>query len=201
MRLILVRHGQTDWNREYRVQGQSDMPLNRTGLAQAEAIAMALKAEPIEAIYSSPLKRAYQTAKAIRQIHPVEIITNEGLKELDVGEVDGLYYPSLKTETPEFFAAWMADPGSVRWPGGETLPELQHRVWNAVQEITSNDHSGSVVITSHFFTLLTLLCRILGLELASFRRLNLGVAGISIVEFSGEKGKLVSFNDTCHLKS
>jgi broad specificity phosphatase PhoE len=75
MRLILVRHGETDWNREYRIQGHSDLPLNEFGKAQAEAIALALKDGMVEAIYTSPLCRAFETAKAISQFHQVDITT------------------------------------------------------------------------------------------------------------------------------
>ncbi len=199
MRLILVRHGQTDWNMEYRAQGQSDVPLNPAGEAQAEAIARALKEEPVEAIYSSPLSRAYQTAQAIGRFHQAKIITDDRLKELDVGKMDGMYYPNLKTNAPDFFNIWTTDPASARWPGGETLPELQQRMWDAARSVISGDYSKSVVIASHFFSLLTLLCQILELSLSEFRRLNLSVASISEVEFAGEKGKLVYLNDTCHL--
>ncbi len=199
MRLILVRHGQTDWNTEYRAQGQSDVLLNQAGEAQAEAIARALKGAPIEAIYSSPLSRAYQTAQAIGRFHEVNIMTDDRLKELDLGEMDGLYYPSLKTVAPDFFNIWTTDPASVTWPGGETLPELQRRIWDAVLSIISGNCNRCVVIASHFFSLLTLICQVLELNLSEFRRLNLSVASISSLEFVGEKGRLVSLNDTCHL--
>ncbi len=201
MRLILVRHPQTDWNKAYRIQGQRDIPLNVFGEAQAEAIAQALAKESVEAIYSSPLSRAYQTSQAIGLFHQSEIIVDDRLKELDVGRVDGLYYPSLKTETPEFFNSWISDPAIARWPGGESLHELQCRVWEAVQNIISRDYGKTVVLTSHLFCLLTLLCSILELNLSNFRKLNLSVAGISVIEFAEVKTRLVSFNDTCHLKN
>ncbi|MFO8101086.1 MAG: histidine phosphatase family protein [Dehalococcoidia bacterium] len=199
MRLILVRHGQTDWNTEYRAQGQSDVPLNDAGEAQAEAVARALRENPVSAIFSSPLSRAYRTAQAIRRFHEVDITADERLQELDLGDFDGRYYPSLETDAAEFFRLWNTDPPSARWPGGETLPELQRRVWEAVRDIISCNYPGSVVLTSHFFSLLTLLCRILELSLFEFRRLNLSVGSISLVELTGEKGKLLSLNDTCHL--
>ncbi len=200
MRLILVRHGQTDWNKEYRVQGQSDTPLNEAGRAQAEAIAQALKSEPVEAIYSSPLGRAYQTAQAIGHFHQVDIIIEERLKELDVGEMDGLYSPSLKDVDPDFINTWTNNAAVARWPGGETLPSLQQRVWGAVSDIATGDCIGSVILISHFFSLVTLLCCVFDLSLSEFRKFNLDVASISEIEFSGGKTRLVSFNDTCHLE-
>ncbi len=201
MRLILVRHGQTEWNREYRVQGQADPPLNETGKAQAEAIARALSYEPIRAIYSSPLSRAMETAKTINRFHTVEIIPHEGLKELNVGEVDGLYFPDMPVRYPDFFARWKADAAAVRWPGGETLPELQDRVWRATTQIITPQTEGAAVITSHLFALVSLLCKVLGLNLSDFRRLNLSVGSISEVEITEKGYRLVRFNETCHLGS
>ncbi len=200
MRLVLVRHGQTDWNKEYRVQGHAGLPLNEAGLAQAEAIARMLKNEPVEAIYSSPLERAFQTAESISRHHDIDIIVRDGLKELNVGETDGLYYPDMQTSYPDFFNVWLKDPAMARWPGGESLPELQTKVWNAVENIASAGHEKSVVIASHFFALLTLLCKVLDMDLSSFRKLNLAVASISVVEFHEGKSRLISFNETCHLK-
>lgn len=201
MQLILVRHGQTDWNKEYRVQGQSNLPLNESGIAQAEAIAQALTNEKVEAIYSSPLSRAFETAEAVSKLHQVEITTLSELQEMDVGETDGLYYPDLKTKYPEFFRLWTADALQARFPGGETLPELQDRCWGAIMNIVATNHKETVVVTSHFFALLTIFCKILGLHLSNFRKLNLSVASISKVEFNSNHTKLVTFNETCHLEA
>lgn len=199
MQLITIRHGQTDWNREYRVQGQADLSLNESGKAQAYAIAQALKDTPVEAIYSSPLCRAFETAQAVNEFHNIEITTMKGLQEMDVGITDGLYYPDLETKYPEFFKTWTLDAASARFPEGESLPELQDRVWACVQSIIARNHHGSVVVASHFFALLTLLCKILDLDLSDFRRLNISVASISIIEFSGNRTRLTAFNETCHL--
>ncbi len=201
MQLILVRHGQTNWNKEYRVQGQADLPLNASGKAQAEAIGRALKNETVDAVYSSPLSRAFETAQAIDTFHQAGITTLDGLKELDVGETDGLYYPNLKKEYASFFELWSTDAKAARFPGGESLPELQKRVWEAIQSILDKNHSHSVVVASHFFALLTLICKVLDLGLSDFRKLNISVAGISKVEFLDGKARLVCFNETCHLDS
>ena len=201
MRLVLVRHGRTDWNREFRVQGHSDIPLNSTGKIQAEAISNALQGEKVGAVYSSPLSRAYWTAQAIARSHQVEVLTDDRLKELDVGTVDGLYYPRLKTDTPEFYNLWMADPASARWPNGESLSELDNRVWGFIDSINQNEWAGSVIIISHLFSIVTILCRVLGMDLAKFRNLNLSVASISIVELNSNQSQLKLFNDTCHLDS
>lgn len=200
MRLVLVRHGETEWNREYRVQGQADLPLNQSGRVQAEAIAGALRGEPIEAVYTSPLSRARETARAIGDRHQVDITIDGGLKELNVGLVDGKYYPEMRTDYPDFFRVWADDPALARWPGGETLLELQDRVWATLQSIIDRNYVRSVVIVSHLFVLLAVLCRALDLSLTDFRRLNISVASISILEFSEGRFRLDLFNETCHLK-
>jgi len=201
MQLILIRHGQTDWNKEYRVQGQSNLPLNESGIAQAEATAHALKDEKVEAIYSSPLSRAFETAQAVSELHRVEITPLTELQEMDVGETDGLYYPDLKTKYADFFRLWTVDAPSARFPGGETLPELQERCWGAILNIIAKNHRDTVVVTSHFFALLTILCKVLDLHLSNFRKLNISVASISKVDFNPSNTKLVSFNETCHLEA
>ncbi|MFA4836855.1 MAG: histidine phosphatase family protein [Dehalococcoidia bacterium] len=200
MRLILVRHGETQWNREHRVQGQGDRPLNESGKKQAELIAIALHNERVEAIYTSPLRRALGTAEAINRFHRVAIKIIDGLKELDTGELDGVYASDMGVSHPEFFRIWMADAALARLPGGESLPELQERVWNSIQSILNNSHSNTVVVVSHLFAILSLFCKALDLNLSEFRRFGMNVGSVSILELSGSKARLVSFNDTCHLE-
>jgi len=208
MRLILVRHGQTDWNRERRVQGLSDLALNEIGRRQAEALAHALRNETIDAIYTSPLRRARETADAIGRFHDVPVIVHDGLKELDVGQVDGLTYEEMKAQHSEFFARWMADFTSVRLPGGGTLPELQEQCCTALDEIVtehralecSDKDQKRVVLITHYFPILSVLCRSLGLELSQSRRIRLDVASICVLDFNSSRPVLVSLNDTCHLR-
>ena len=124
MRLVLVRHGETDWNKTRRIQGISDLELNETGRKQAEALAQALRNEKVEAIYSSPLKRASDTAQAIGRYHAVEIVTLFGLRELDAGEVDGLTYKEMAIQFGDFLEKWIKDCTSVRPPGGCSFPRM-----------------------------------------------------------------------------
>jgi broad specificity phosphatase PhoE len=210
MRLILVRHGATDWNQQRRVQGLSNLGLNETGIKQAEALAQSLKDVKIDAIYTSPLRRAQETARAISRFHQVEVVTLDGLKELDVGEVDGLTYEEMRIRHSEFFTKWMADFTSVRLPGGGTVPELRDRCCAAIQEIVKKqqprmeencrNEEKVVVAVTHFFPILCIVCNTLGLDLSYCRRLRLDVASMCTLEFNPERAVLVSFNDTCHLR-
>ena len=199
MRLILVRHGETDWNQQYRIQGQSDLPLNECGMAQAKSIALALKDERVEAIYSSPLRRALGTAEAINRFHQVKLVPLDELKELDVGELDGMHGTDLRIIYPAFFRDWVTDAASTRLPGGESLTELQDRAWDAVEGVLERNQSDLIVV-SHFFVIISLLCKVLNLHLSEFRRFGITVGSISILEFNGKRTEMVSFNDTCHLE-
>jgi len=200
MRLILARHGQTDWNSQFRIQGQSDIPLNSNGIRQAEMLALRLKDEPVDAIFTSPLRRASNTAEAIGQFHKVAVEKLDDLKELDTGELDGLYYPDIKTKYPEFSQVWINDAASARLPGGESLPELQNRVWACIDDIRQKCYDLNVVMVSHFFAISTILCKVFKMSLSDIRRFSLSVSSISVLDFSGEMIKLESFNDTCHLQ-
>jgi alpha-ribazole phosphatase len=210
MRLILVRHGATKWNQERRIQGVSDLGLNETGKKQAEALARALKDVKVDVIYTSPLRRARETARAINRFHQVEVVTLDGLKELDVGEVDGMTYDEMRLNHSEFFTKWMSDFTSVRLPGGGTVPELRDRCCTTIQDIVKKQEAGTggkcddedkvVVAVTHFFPIICIISDTLGLDLLYCRRLRLDVASICILEFNPERAVLVSFNDTCHLR-
>ena len=210
MRLILVRHGATDWNQQRRVQGLSNLGLNETGKRQAEALAQALRNERVDAIYTSPLRRAQETARAISRFHQVEVVTLDGLKELDVGEIDGMTYEDMRIHHGEFFTKWMADFTAVRLPGGGTVPELRDQCCAAVKDILEKQQTVSgekcgdedrvVVAVTHFFPIMCIICDTLGLALTYFRRLRLDVASMCTLDFHPERAVLVSFNDTCHLR-
>lgn len=199
MRLILVRHGETDWNRLHLIQGQHNIPLNEVGKTQAKSIALALKEEKVEAIYSSTLQRALETAEEIKRFHQVNIEHLDGLMELDVGKLDGMNGLEVKTRYPEFFRLWESDAALAQLPGGESLTELQNRVWSSIQGVIARNHNDPIIVVGHFFVILSILCKVLDIPFLEFRRFGMDVGSISILEFNGNKAKLVSFNDTCHL--
>jgi broad specificity phosphatase PhoE len=204
MRLILVRHGETEWNRQRRVQGLSDLALNETGRKQAEALGRALRNEKIDAIYSSPLRRAQETARAIASFHNVDVEILDGLKELDVGDVDGMTYEDMKIHHGEFFTRWMTDFTSVRLPGGGFVPELRDQCCTAIADIVQKERLESddrvVVVVTHFFPIMCIICSSMGLDLSHCRRLRVDLASISALDFNAGSTVLVSLNDTCHLR-
>jgi broad specificity phosphatase PhoE len=206
MRLILVRHGETDLNKQRRVQGLSNLGLNEKGKRQAEALAQALKNEKVDVIYSSPLRRALETAQAIGRFHRVRVVPLDGLKELDVGEVDGMTYDEMRIHHGEFFQKWMKDFTSVRLPGGGYIPELRDKCCAAIrgvvsrEQMTYDNEDKVVVAVTHFFPILCIVCDTLGLDLSHCRRLRLDLASMSILEFNSLGAVLVSYNDICHLR-
>ena len=200
MKLILVRHGETQWNKENRVIGYADVELNDEGRKQVQRLALVLKEERIDAIYSSPLRRAWETAQEIARFHHGEIKADDSFKELDAGELDGLTYKEMLERYGEFLKQWVSDPGPLTMPGGESLNSVQERAWQAVGRIRERHPDGAIMVVSHNFVILCIVCKALGLDLSQFRRLRTNVASISILDF-GERGpSLVLFNDTCHLE-
>ena len=199
LRILLVRHGETDWNKNRRFQGRTDTTLNEKGRAQAAALGRALKKEPIKAIYSSPITRAVETAAAINRYHEAPLEKRDGLMEMDLGDFEGILGSDFANDHPEFRKRWLKDPAVVRMPNGETLQEVQDRAWAVVKEIEATFHEGSVLLCAHNFAILMILCKSLGMDISRFRNLRLSLASISIIERSGGRQSVVCINDTCHL--
>ncbi len=199
MKLILVRHGQTRWNRENRVVGLADVELDAEGRRQARRLALALKGERVDVIYSSPLRRALETAKEIAHFHPLEVGVDEAFAEMDAGELDGLTYDEMRARYGEFLKGWLKDPAPLVMPGGESLGGVQQRAWQGVERIMERHPNGAVMVVSHNFVILCIICKALGLDLSQFRRLRVSIASISILNFGKRGVSLMQFNDTCHL--
>jgi len=197
MELILVRHGETLFNRERKVQGITDIELNDTGLRQAHQLALSLKDHEIHQIYSSPLRRAYQTAEAINQFHDVPIHRRNGLMEMDVGDFEGLSFQELRANEKDFLQRWIADPAMTKMPNGESIIELQERAWNAIGDIILEAENALVV--SHNFTIAAILCKIKCVDLSQFRNFCVETASKTIVQFTNGVGEIGLFNDRSHL--
>jgi broad specificity phosphatase PhoE len=169
MRILLVRHAETDWNREGRCQGSTDLELNATGREQAERLASRLARRRLTAIYSSALKRARQTAEAIRARHPhLELHLDNDLRELDHGHLEGLTFLEIRARYPAFTRAWRACAAEVAIPGGERLTEVAARAWCALERIAASG-TGTVAVVTHNFPILAILCRITGTDLNHYR--------------------------------
>lgn len=159
-RLCLVRHGQTDWNLEGRYQGQSDVPLNATGRAQAQALADRLAGERFHAIYASDLRRASETAEIIAAVVALPVFLEPRLREIDQGQWEGQLVETIKTRYAELWQQRTVDPARIRPPGGETVGEVAARVYAALDDIAVRYPAGTVLVASHGLSLATVLCRV-----------------------------------------
>jgi alpha-ribazole phosphatase len=185
--LILARHGETDWNREGRYQGQADPPLNTVGQGQAHALAELLAALAIEAIYSSNLLRAVQTAEAVARRTGTKLELDPRLREISQGEWEGMLATDIAMRYPVEWAARQRDPVNARPPGGESVAEVAQRVWAATDDIARHHTDGPVVIISHALALATLLCRASGIPLAEAYHMAPANGSLRIVEWTAEK--------------
>ena len=200
VRVILVRHGETDWNQARRIQGGgSDTPLNERGKKQAEALALRLKSERIQSIYSSPLQRALYTAQAIARYHQLEVGIEPSLKEIKVGELEGAPVSEIGKHLDQLLTADGQGEALPRMPGGESVTELQQRAWSTIKRLASKHPDGVLLAVSHYFVILTIICSVLNLPLSQMGRFRIGAGSISTIVFDGQATRLVLFNDSCHL--
>jgi len=206
LKLILVRHGETYWNKEGLVQGgDSDIELNDTGLEQARKLAAFLESESITTILSSPLQRAIATAEVIASHHQLPVEIDQGLRELKVGDLEGISVSNLRTTFSRFLLQWWQDGEAMKLPNGESLVELQQRAWKVIEDLlerhkTSPEHNKdtTVVVVSHYFVTLAIILKALNLPLDCFTKFKLDLAGVSILEFRDYGARLVTFNDTSY---
>jgi broad specificity phosphatase PhoE len=166
---ILARHGVTDWNLAGRYQGQADPPLNEAGRRQARALAEQLAGEPIRAIYSSDLQRAYDTAQAAAERLGLPVTVEPRLREVNQGEWEGMLHPDILARYPEAWAERERDPLHSRSPGGESVFEVSARVWSAAADIARAHPDGLVLIVSHGLALACLYCKAHGLPVEQAR--------------------------------
>lgn len=145
--IVLVRHGETDWNRERRFQGRADLPLNALGRAQASELALELAAEPVAAVYTSPLRRAAETAEIVGGELGVEIRTSSALMEVDVGSWSGLTVDEVEVRFPAGYRRWRASGHG--WEDGETYEELGRRVVYGLLDVAREHPSEVVLAVTH----------------------------------------------------
>ena len=184
--VILCRHGETDWNRLGRYQGKTDVPLNARGREQARALARALRDEPIAAVYSSTLDRAYETAREIARLHGVEVVRDARLDEINQGLWEGLRRDEIVLTHREIHERWLESPLDLRLPEGESLEEVRARVRQALDDILLLHAAQTVCIVAHSVSMAVVKHELQGLSLhdalrtlpqnASWERIDVGEA-------------------------
>jgi alpha-ribazole phosphatase len=207
VKLLLTRHGQTDWNIAGRYQGQSDIPLNQTGRSQAEGLAKRLSTETIHAVYASDLSRAADTAHKIISMqqhthsgHLAAALQRDARwRELSFGEWEGMNYKEMSAYSPDVFAKWMLDPQHVSTPNGETLGHLAERVHAAFVELKNKHKDETVLVVSHSGALQALLAFTLGVDLNRYWQFRISQASLTELHVFPDSVTLNLLNDTTHL--
>jgi probable phosphoglycerate mutase len=169
--LWLVRHGETDWNAEGRMQGHMDIPLNEVGRNQARLLANELQGLHVDALYSSDLKRAWQTAEILGKQLGLEVWPDTRLREIDQGEWSGLSIEEIRSSYSEGRNPIKLDPIHGRPPGGESSIEVAQRVWALADEIASGFAGKRVLLVSHGFALATLIAAASAIPFRDVRKL------------------------------
>ncbi|MFW6135687.1 MAG: histidine phosphatase family protein [Chloroflexota bacterium] len=207
-RIVLVRHGQTAWNREVRFRGRADLPLHAFGRRQARATGRYLAERwPVQAVYSSPMERAMQTAQAIAEIaaiahaHQLAAEPFDGLLDIDFGEWQGHSPKELEKRHPELLRAWVNAPHTVQFPGGESLDDVRDRVVPGLDEVIARHPGQTVAMVGHTVVNRVLLCAVLGLGNDHFWRLQQETCAVNVFDAAPDGTfTIVALNDTCHLQ-
>ena len=200
VRIMLVRHGETDWNRKEIFRGRIDVELNDNGREQAKALAEAVSTSHVDAAYSSPLSRSLETAKHIAEAHGLDVKIAHGFTDLHYGQWQGLEHRAVKEKFPELYQTWHKSPHLIQFPGGESLDDVLQRSLKELKNIIAAHENQTVLIASHRVVNKVLLCGIMRLNNSYFWRIRQSNCCLNIFECSGEEYTICLLNDTCHLK-
>ena len=201
--ILLIRHGETDWNRVRRMQGHLDIGLNDHGRQQARALAAALAAEKPDVIYASDLQRARDTAQAVADVHAMQVEIDSALRERCYGAFEGLMYDEISQHFPEAFEQWRARDPHARFPAGERHAETAHEFYKrSVQAVTklATRHSGEkILILTHGGVLDCLYSAAHGMSLSAERAFDMKNAAINRLHWDGEQMRVLQWAEIAHL--
>ena len=199
-KIIIARHGQTEWNVGEVFRGRIDVDLDETGVKQAGLLAEYLSGREIEAIYSSPLKRALNTAGAIARRHNLEVEVAPRLIDFNFGKWQGLPHQEVKEKYKELYAEWTRNPQQVRMPDGERLDDIRERAISVVDEVTAR-YEGTIVLVAHRVVNKVLICALLGLDNSHFWDIKQDTCGITTFVYENGRFILTEHNNTSYLRS
>lgn len=204
-RFYLVRHGQTLWNVERKYQGQSDVPLTKTGKLQAKRVADKLKDKDISAIYASDLSRTINTAREIAKHHNLEVLKDKDVRELSFGIWEGLTFDEINQRWSKEFKDWQEKPFEINPPEGETLTDLYNRTDRFMMRAAKDHPKEKIVVVTHAGPIRAILAQILNLKKDLFWKFKISNSSITEFVYRGERKLSESdafigqVNDTCHL--
>ena len=198
--IYLVRHGQTAWNKEEIFRGRTDLPLDGTGLKQAELAGEYFKGMEIHEIYSSPLARAWMTAEKIAQSHSLKVQPLEGIIDMSFGNWEGHPHEEIKKMDSGRYRQWREEPHRVSLPGGESLEEVRVRSMAALEKVIQSNPEKTLVLVSHRVINKVLICGILGINNSHFWQIGQDTTAINLIQHRDGKYILSILNEICHLK-
>lgn len=200
--IIIIRHGETEWNKTGRFQGHSDVPLSAEGRAQAEALGRNLVVDHVDAIYASDLTRAMETAAPLAARFGLPVIPDVQLRELNFGAWEGRNFNDVNAENPNAMKNFYTDPEQADIPESEPFPAFQRRVAGSVREIVARERGKRIVIVSHGASIRILLADILSMPIRSIWHLSQLNTAVNKIRFEDDGFPVVTLmNDTSHLRA
>jgi 2,3-bisphosphoglycerate-dependent phosphoglycerate mutase len=198
-RITAIRHGETAWNVDTRIQGQLDISLNEKGRWQASQAGKAMASESVDAIFSSDLARAYETALAVAKHHGLDVQIERDLREREFGSFQGKTFAEIEAQMPEEALLWRKRVPDFSPGGGESLLQFRERVTQCIRVLAAQNAGKHIMIVSHGGVMDIIYREATGLELQAPRTWQLGNASINRVLFNGEHFSLVGWSDASHL--
>ncbi len=200
MRLYLTRHGETEWNLQRKTQGRTDTPLTTIGIQQAHRLGERLKNKGISFIYSSTLRRAWDTAKIVGELLDCPVRSMEGLQEMCLGVWEGLTFSEIQQQYPDIYKRWRSTPNLCRIPGGDTFDEVRNRSRQFIEFLRNNhDDDDRILLVTHALMSKIILADCLDLEPKLIHQIRQGNTALNIIDIYEDNVVLSLLNDTCHL--
>lgn len=201
VRIILIRHGETQWNIEGRYQGQEDTHLSERGLKQGHLVAAGLKDVPLDVAISSPLERSFMTCSFCAAFHHLPVLKDKRLLEINHGDWEGRLAGEIQAQYPEEFHAWHTQPEKVTMPGkgGESLEDVRRRVRAAFDDYAKTYEGKTVLVAAHDAVNKAIICDILGLDMSHFWQIKQDNTCINVLEYQAGIWRLVLLNSTAHM--
>ncbi len=200
-KIILIRHGATTWNKLGKYYGWTDIDLSEDGILQAKCLAENFPVPKIDEIYSSDLRRAYNTAEYIGKKFNCDIQTSKNLREMNFGKWEGLVYPEVLARWPEEIEKFIEEPDKIKVPGGETFLQVQQRVMDSVDNILNANNNKTVVIVAHGVVIAVFLAAVMGVALKNIGSFQQNNTGVNIFSYEKNNWKINLINGTKHLEA
>jgi alpha-ribazole phosphatase len=201
-KFILIRHGESVWNGERRIQGSQDPDLSPRGRRQSDLLVARLRthlSKRVTAVYTSPLRRAAETAERIGGALNLPTVSEPDFREMCLGRWEGMTVSQIQAAFPGTYERWLQDPLAFPAPGGERLEAFARRVVGAFERMQAALPGADLIVVSHGGVIKALLCHVLGLDMRSLFRIKQDNTAMNHVEVNAEVRRVLLVNDTCHL--